>query len=170
MRRSELIEALDPTAMERKVMRRIAAVLVLAGVAGTAIAQQTLKPEEMIRYRKSGYRFMEWNMGKIQANLAGSLNKEQVVAAANVIAATANSGMGALFGPETDKEVAGEKTRVKPEFFQQPDKVRELATNFTREANELSKVAATGDAAAIKEQFGKTGGACTACHRQFRGN
>ena len=111
---------------------------------------------------------MAWNMGKIKANVDGEFNKEQVIAAANLIAATANSGMGALFAPGTEKDVAGEKTRVNPEFFEQPNKVKELAMNFIKEANELAKVAATGDAAAVKAQFGKTGGTCKACHDEFR--
>lgn len=76
--------------------------------------------------------------------------------------------MGALFAPGTEKDVAGEKTRVNPEFFEQPNKVKELAMNFIKEANELAKVAATGDAAAVKAQFGKTGGTCKACHDEFR--
>ena len=37
-------------------------------------------------------------------------------------------------------EVITEKTRVKAEFFQQQDKVRELAMNFNKEANELAKL------------------------------
>ncbi len=149
-------------------MKKIVAALVLAGFASGAMAQQTLKPEEMIKFRKAGYSFMSWNMGKIKANLDGTFNKEQVIAAANVVAATANSGMGALFGPGTDKDIGNEKTRVKPEFFQQSDKVRELAMAFNKEANELAKVAATGDVNAIKEQFGKTGGTCKGCHDAFR--
>ena len=149
-------------------MKKIVAALVLAGFASGAMAQQTLKPEEMIKFRKAGYSFMSWNMGKIKANLDGTFNKEQVIAAANVVAATANSGMGALFGPGTDKDIGNEKTRVKPEFFQQQDKVRELAMAFNKEANELAKVAATGDVNAIKAQFGKTGGTCKGCHDAFR--
>ena len=149
-------------------MKKTLATLVLVSFAGAAMAQQALKPEEMIKYRKSAYSFMSWNMGKIKANLDGGFNKEQTEAAANAVAAVANSGLGALFGPGTDKEVGGEKTRVKPEFFQQQDKVRELEMNFNKEANELAKVAATGDKAAIQAQFGKTGGTCKACHDNFR--
>ena len=154
--------------MMKASVSAIAAVL-LVSLAGAASAQ-ALKPEEMIKFRKSGYSFMSWNMGKIKANLEGDFNKDQVAAAANLVAATANSGMGALFGPGTDKEVAGEKTRVKPEFFEQPDKVKELAMNFAKKANALAKVAASGDAAAVKAQFGKTGGTCKACHDEFRKN
>ena len=151
-------------------MKKIVVALVIAGLASASFAQQSLKPEEMIKIRKAGYSFMSWNMGKIKANLDGNFNKEQVVAAANVVAATASSGMGALYGPGSDKDVGDQKTRVKPELFmpQHQDKLKEVATNFNREANELAKVAATGDVAAIKAQFGKTGGTCKGCHDAFR--
>ena len=151
-------------------MRKIVIAAVLAALAGSALAQQSLKPEEMIKLRKAGYSFMSWNMGKIKANLDGSFNKEQTAAAANAVAAIANSGMGALFGPGTDKDVGDQKTRAKPELFmpQNQDKLRELAMNLGREANELARVAAAGDAAAIRTQFGKTGATCKACHDEFR--
>ena len=151
-------------------MRKIVIAALLAGLAGSALAQQSLKPEEMIKLRKAGYSFMSWNMGKIKANLDGSFNKEQTAAAANAVAAIANSGMGALFGPGTDKDVGDQKTRAKPELFmpQNQDKLRELAMNLGREANELARVAAAGDAAAIRTQFGKTGETCKACHDEFR--
>jgi len=149
-------------------MKKIVGAVVLACFAGVVLAQQGLKPEEMIKVRKAGYSFMAWNMGKIKANLEGTYNKEQVLAAANVVAATAGSGMGALFGPGTEKEVGGQKTRVKPEFFKEPEKVKELAMAYIKEANELQKVAATGDVAAIKVQFGKTGESCKACHEKYR--
>lgn len=149
-------------------MKNVVVALMLTTFAGAVLAQQALKPEEMIKTRKAGYGFMAWNMGKIKANLEGTYNKEQVIAAANVVAATANSGMGALFGPGTDKEVGGQKTRVKPEFFKEQDKVKELAMAYIKEANELQKVAAGGDAAAVKVQFGKTGESCKACHDKYR--
>ena len=149
-------------------MKKIVAAFVLASFSGIVFSQQAMKPEDMIKFRKAGYSFMAWNMGKIKSNLEGAYNKEQVIAAANVVAATANSGMGALFGPGTEHEVNGQKTRVKPEFFKEQDKVKELAMAYIKEANELQKVAAGGDAAAVKVQFGKTGEACKACHEKFR--
>ncbi len=154
-----------------KIKTKIAAALTLAAVTGAAFAQQALKPEEMIKFRKAGYSFMSWNMGKIKAQVVDapqSYNKDQVLAAARLIAATANSGMGALYGPGTDHDVAGEKTRVKPEFFQQREEVGKLAQAFNKEANELAKVAESGDPAAIKAQFGKTGETCKSCHDKFR--
>ena len=104
-----------------KIKQLLFATLVL-GVATGASAQ--MKPEDQIKFRKAGYAFMSWNMGKIKAQTIdnpSSFNKDQVLAAATVIAATANSGMGALYGAGTDKDAGNQKTRVKPEFFQQQD-------------------------------------------------
>mgnify|MGYP000924484519 FL=1 len=150
-------------------IKKLVFAAVALSVAAGASAQ--MKPEDQIKARKAGYAFMSWNMGKIKAQVIdnpASFNKDQVAAAANLIAATANSGMGALYGPGTDKDAGNQKTRVKPEFFKEPDEVRKLAMAFSKEANELQKVAATGDAAAIKAQFGKTGESCKACHDKFR--
>jgi len=127
-----------------------------------------LKPEEMIKYRKAAYNFMAWNMGKIKGNLEGDFNKDAVVNAAGAIATVANSGMGALYAPGTDKNIGGEKTRLKSEFFKEPQKVREIAMNFNKEATELAKVAAGGDEIAIQSQLAKLGDACKACHERYR--
>ena len=140
--------------------------LVAVTLTGTAAAQ--LKPEDAIKFRQSGYTFMAWNMGRIKANVEGQYNKEEVIKAANAIQGIANSGMGALYLPGTDKGTGWEKTRVKQAFFTDKEGVTKVAVAFNKEANEMAKVAATGDVAAIKEQFGKLGGTCKACHDDFK--
>ena len=134
--------------------------------AGTAAAR--VKPEEAIKWRQSGYGFMAWNMVRIKTNVEGTYNKEEVIKAANAIQAIANSGMGALYLPGTDKGTGWEKTRVKPAFFTDKEGVTKVAMAFNKEANEMAKVAATGDVAAIREQVGKLGGTCKACHDDFK--
>ena len=122
-------------------MKKTVVAFVLAGLASAVFAQQPLKPEEMIKYRKAGYSFMSWNMGKIKANLDGTFNKEQVIAAANVIAGTANSGMGALFGPGTENADAGafaercQDDRHHFRFIVSPDDAVEMTDlkSFTRD-------------------------------------
>jgi cytochrome c556 len=153
-------------------MSKIAKILTIgfsvAAIAGVAFAQ--VKPEDMIKLRKAGYAYMGWNMAKIKGMVIdnpASFNKDQVYAAANVVAAIANSGMGALFGAGTEQDVGDQKTKVKPEFFQRPDRVKELALAYIKEANELQQVAAKGDLEAIKVQFGKVGASCKACHDEF---
>ena len=56
-------------------MKKTVVALVLAGLASAVFAQQPLKPEEMIKFRKSGYSLMAWNMGKSKANLDGNVNR-----------------------------------------------------------------------------------------------
>lgn len=143
--------------------------LLATAVAGSAFAQ--VKVEDAIKYRQAGYSFMAWNMGKLKGMLIdnpASFNKDQAVAAANLIAATANSGMGALYVPGSDKGVGFKETRVKHELFTDKEGVGKVAMAFGKEANELAKVAATGDAAALKVQFGKVGETCKGCHDKFR--
>lgn len=150
--------------------KNIVATTLVLGLSTAALAQSIGKPEDQIRWRQSGYQFMNWNMQRIKANIEGTYNKDQVIQAANTVAAIANSGMGALYAPGTDKGSGWHETNVKPEFFQQDKKPRlgEVASAFNKEANELAKVAATGDAAAVKTQFGKLGSACKGCHDDFR--
>ncbi|MEY2632541.1 MAG: hypothetical protein RIR00_1195 [Pseudomonadota bacterium] len=153
-------------------MKKILIAALLTAVAGTALAQQGgLKPEDAIKFRKAGYSFMAWNMGKLKGMLVdnpASFNKDQALNAALAIQGVANSGMGALYVEGSDKDVGGQKTRVKPELFTDKENVGKVAKAFNFEANELAKVAATGDAAALKAQFVKTGETCKGCHEKFR--
>jgi cytochrome c556 len=57
---------------------------------------------------------------------------------------------------------------VKPELFTDKDGVTKVAVAFNQAANELAKVAATGDAAAVKTAFGELGKACKGCHEKYR--
>lgn len=145
--------------------------LALSALAVAAGASAQVKPEDAIKYRKAGYSYMSWNMGKIKEQTIdnpAAYNKDQVLAAARTIAAIANSGMGALYVAGSDKDAGGQKTRVKPEFFQQQEEVGKIARAFNAEANKLAEVAAGGDVNAIKAQFGKTGETCKSCHDKFR--
>lgn len=140
--------------------------LLATSFVGTAVAQ--VKPEEAIKWRQSGYGFMAWNMARIKMNVEGTYNKDEVIKAATAIQAIANSGMGALYLPGTDKGTGWEKTRVKPEFFTNKDGVTKVAVAFNKEANEMAKIAATGDAAAVGAQLGKLGDTCKACHDDYK--
>ncbi|MBK6675402.1 MAG: cytochrome c [Rhodocyclaceae bacterium] len=150
----------------KKTTKTLLAGFALSVVAGTTLAQ--MKVEDAITFRQSGYKFMAWNMGKIKANVEGQYNKDQVAAAANVVAAIANSGMGALFIPGSDKGKGWHETNVKPELFTDKEGVGKVARAFNDAANEMARVAATGDAAAVKTQFGKLGETCKACHDKYR--
>lgn len=135
------------------------------------VSTAEMKTEDAIKFRQSGMMFMRWNMGKIKQQVVKkpeTYNKQNVINAAAVIAATANSGLGALFPIGSDEGKGWKKTRVKQEFFTQPDEVKKRAQEFNREANELLRVANTGNVANIKAQFDATLKACKGCHKKFR--
>lgn len=152
--------------MNRSLRNTLLATLA-CGLAASAHAQ--LSAEDMIKFRQSAYTVMSWNMGTIKGQVEGeSYDQARVAAAANSIAAIANSGMGALYAPGTDQGKGWKETRLKSEFFTEQDKVREVGTNFVQQANKLQEVAMNGDKAAVATQFGEVGKACKACHDNFR--
>ncbi|EGW23406.1 c-type cytochrome [Methylobacter tundripaludum] len=148
--------------------KKLTLAILVAASANAAVAGPI---EEQIRFRQSAYSFAAWNISKIKSQVVDhpeTFNKDSVAAAANAIAAVANSGLGALYGEGTDKGVGWKETRLKPEFFQKKEEVTVAANTFNVAANELAKVAATGDVSAIKTQFGKVGESCKSCHDLIR--
>lgn len=151
----------------KHVFKPLLAVLAFTATSA-AFAQQAPKPEQIIKWRQSVYQVLAWNNGRIKASVEGVYNKDEVIRAANAIAAIANSGLGALYPAGTETGKGWRETTVKPELFTDTAKAGEAARKFVTESNELAKVAATGDAAAVKVAFGKLGAACKGCHDDFR--
>ena len=162
--------------METVMNNKILYLLCVTGVTSTLLfhapsvtAQQ--KAEDKIKFRQSGMMFMRWNMGKIKNQVVKkpeTYNKQQIIDAANVIAAVANSGIEKLFTTETGTGKGWKKTRVKPEYFKQPAKVKKLTLAFKKEASELARVSKTGDTHLIRAQFKVLLNSCKACHKDFR--
>jgi len=148
---------------------KFAMAVLCAAVSTAAFAGKA--EDQQVKTRQSAYSFAAWNMGKIKNQVVEhpeTFNKDQVIASANAVAAVANSGLGAVFGPGTDQATGWKKTRLKPEFFEKQDEAKEVALSFIKETNELAKVAATGNIGDIKTQFGKVGEVCKSCHDKFR--
>ncbi|MDP2431671.1 MAG: cytochrome c [Pseudomonadota bacterium] len=145
-----------------------AVLLAVLSLSLSGVASAQFKSEDAIKYRQSAYVTMAWNMARIKASVEGAYNKDDVIKAANVIQAIANSGMGALYQPGTETGKGWEDTRVKPELFTNKEGVGKAAMAFNKEANEMARIAAGGDVAAAKEQFGKLGATCKGCHTDFK--
>lgn len=151
-----------------KLKTAISTLLLSAAISTPVLAQMSV--EDQIEARKAAFQFASWNMGKIKAQAVEesvAYNQQQMIAAANAIAAVANSGLGALFGPGTGMDQA-DNTKLKPEFFDKPDEAREVAVKFAQEATKLQTVATTGDKAALARQFSAVGQSCKGCHDKFR--
>lgn len=146
---------------------RTAVALATLLVSLPTLAQQA-KPETFIKWRQSAYQVLVWNSYRIRSNLEGQYNRDDVIKAAAIINALANGGLGSLYPAGTDKGKGWRDTTVKPELFHDSARVKELAGNFGREAEELLKVAGSGDAAAVKAQYGRLSQSCKGCHEEFK--
>lgn len=127
--------------------------------------------EDQIKARQSVYTFIAWNMNRIRAQVVDEdqpYNPEQVQAAARAIAAAANSGLSAMYGPGSAQGSGWKPTRLKAEFFDELTDVGPIAARFMEETQRLADVAEGGDQAAIAAQFRTTASTCGDCHRRWR--
>lgn len=128
--------------------------------------------EDQIRIRQSTYAVMGWNTGKIKNQIVDhpeTYHKDQIITAANTLSALAHSNLlEELYGPGTDQGTGWKPTRLKADYFQKQDEVKEINTRLIKETEELKVAADSGDVAAIKSQFGKLGATCKSCHDLIR--
>jgi cytochrome c556 len=149
-------------------MKHTLTLLAVALLATTAQAQQAPKPEQLIKWRQSAYQVIGWNTGRVKANVDGNYNKDDVIRAANTIAAVANGGLPTLFTAGTDTGKGWHDTSVKPTLFSDASGAAAAQAAFGKEANELARVAQTGDVAAVKAQLAVLQKTCKACHDDYR--
>ncbi len=149
-----------------KIKLAAAASILLAS--GYALAQQTPKPENLIKWRQSVFQVIAWNTGRIKANVEGSYNKDDVVKSANTLAALSKSGFEGLFVAGTEQGKGWHDTSAKAEVFSNNKHFIELAQNFSTEAGNFATIAATGDQATVKVEYGKLTKTCKACHDDFK--
>ena len=139
-----------------------------------AFADEQTKPgkqEELIKYRQSAMMFMRWNIKTIKKQVQKNpetYDKTDVIKAANVIAAIANSNLEKLFPSETKTGKGWHQTRVKSVFFDEPDKVKQRIQALIKETGSLVEVANSGVTDEIATQFDQVFNACKACHKAYR--
>lgn len=137
-------------------------------LAASAQAQQAPKPEQLIKWRQSAYQVVGWSTGRVKANVDGNYNKDEVIRAANTIAAVANGGLPSLFVAGTDTGKGWHDTSAKATLFSDAAGYGSAQASFAKEASELARVAQTGDVAAVKAQFAALQKTCKACHDDYR--
>ena len=109
---------------------------------------------------------MGWYFGSLGPVAKGEkpFNKEEATKATALVATLAKLPY--------DSFVAGTEsignTQALPAVWSNNAKFKELATKLGTETDTLAKMAAAGDEAGFKKQFGVVGGTCKACHDDFR--
>jgi cytochrome c556 len=128
-------------------------------------AAQFAKPEDAIKYRKNALFVMQQNFGRVAGMAAGKIPFDAKVAADS--AATAEF-VGKLpwagFGPGTDKG----DTKAKPEIWAEKAKFDDYANKLEAELAKLTVAAKSGSLDSVKAATNAVGGACKACHDDFR--
>jgi cytochrome c556 len=144
----------------------IAAAFTVAATALLAQAQQAPKPEDHLKWRKASYSLMGLHFGSLAAMAQDKkpYNKEEAIRDADFVALLATEPRG-HFGEGTEKL---EGSKAKPENWQKRQDFDQKMDKMVSETAKLPQVARNGDLAALKKAVADTGGACKACHDDYR--
>ncbi|MCA3243611.1 MAG: cytochrome c [Rubrivivax sp.] len=154
-------------------LHRLAPLIALTLLAGTAAAQTTAvpppssRPDQLVKWRQSAYQVLAWNNARIKVSLDGTYQREEVLRAAQAIAVLSQANIHSLFTPGTEKARGWKETSARPELFTEP-RFHQLGADFTRDAQALAQTAAAGDVAAIRAAFGQLTKSCKACHDAYK--
>jgi len=140
-------------------------VLLSAALSLPAIAHIE-RSEPLQSLRQSYFAIVGMTFGPMGDMVKGDIewNGEQFAAWASDLAAVSSVTVERGFAPGSDKG----KTRARPEIWDNKADFEEKLGNFRMQAAKLAEVAATGDRQAIAGQFRETGGACKACHDNYK--
>jgi cytochrome c556 len=142
------------------------AAALLAALVSLPAAAQFQKPEDAIKYRQSALFVMATHFGRVAAMAQGKAPFDAKTAAdSSAIVVTMSKLPWAAFGEGTDK---GAPTRAKPEVWKDWAKVKDLSAKMMAEAEKLDAAAKTGNLDTIKAAVSALGGACKACHDDYR--
>ena len=147
----------------RKCLFAVSAVVTILASGSTA-AQ--VKPEDVIKYRQSVYKIMGWNFGPMAAMVKGEkpYDKEAFARHAMIVSQMSPLAMEG-FAAGSDK---GADTKAKPEIWTKSADFKEKMDKMVNDTKKLAAVANAGSFDEIKKQFGTTGGACKACHDDYK--
>ena len=126
---------------------------------------QFAKPEDAIKYRKNALYVMSTHFGRVGAMANGRIPFDAAAIASNAALAETRSKLPYVaFIEGSDKG----DTKAQPAIWSDKAKFNAAAEKMQTEMSKLAVVAKAGNIDAIKAQVGVTGGACKACHDDFR--
>jgi len=147
-----------------KQLTKIAFAAGALAVATTAMAQP--KPESFVKQRQSAMTLISWYFGPLAGVAKGEkpFNKDDAVrATTNLVALSKMPWEGFAAGTETVGN-----TKALPVIWTKAADFKKAGDNMQAEMVKLAAAASAGDEAGFKKQFGVVGGACKACHDDFR--
>lgn len=148
-------------------MKIIASLALTAAAITLALPAQAqfAKPEDAIKYRKSVMTIQSTHFGRVAGMANGRIPFNAAAAVDNAAIAEAMSKLPwAAFGEGTG---TGD-TKAKPEIWSDNAKFKAAGEKLQGEMVKLVAATKTGNVDTIKVAAGGVGGACKACHDDFR--
>jgi cytochrome c556 len=122
-----------------------------------------------VKARKAHMQLYAHNLGILGAMAKGETeySADAASAAANNLVALANMSAMSYWAPGTSNAELGEETRALPAIWEAGSKAGEIAGQLREGAAALAAVAGNGQEA-LGPALGPVGGACAACHKDYR--
>lgn len=124
------------------------------------------KPEAYVRYRQSLFTLIGWNFGAISAMVRGeaemdTADVERRAARIAELGQMIDEGFVAASAGASDSAAL-------PAIYDNVDDFQAKGRALVKASVELSKLAATGDEAAIGRQMRRVAAACKSCHDSYK--
>jgi len=123
--------------------------------------------EQAVEYRQAVMNVVGWNFKHMGAMVKGKTEFDQAAFAAYANELQAATQLNLLSGFPEDSDDSDE-TAAKAEIWMDWEDFQQKLKDLQQQATALAKVAAAGDEAATKKQFGDTGKTCKACHKAYK--
>jgi cytochrome c556 len=140
--------------------------ILIGGAVLLAIGTASAAPVDTIRTRIAGYRELGAAFKGINDGLRGEPQVVLIQQSTRQVRNAARQQYG--WFPAGTGPHPGVKSAAKPEIWTRPAQFKAAQDALTREAEAMQRVAAGGDAAAMRTQAKKLGATCKSCHDQFR--
>lgn len=153
--------------MPMPLKRTLAAAAVAASVAAAPLVSARLDSDEPLQsYRQSYFAIVAMNFGPIADMVKGDIpwDLEKLQGWADDLETVTELDLLRGFAPGSEKGM----TRAKPAIWENMDDFEAKLADLKDAAEALDEAAEGGDRAAIAEAVKATGGACKACHDEYK--
>ncbi|MBN9886356.1 c-type cytochrome [Salipiger abyssi] len=149
-------------------MRKVLLSALIAAVPATMALAQTAE-NETVKARRAFYTMLGFEMGGLAAMAQGKVEYDAEAAQAHAADMVTLTGLHTadFYAPGTSKDDLPGETRALPVIWEDMGAFQEKGQAFGAALAELN-TAAGGGLDALRPAVGKLGGACKACHDDFR--
>ncbi len=144
----------------------LAAAAVATLLTSLPAAAQFQKPEDAVKYRKAGMTMIAAHFGRIGAMASGRAPFDAAAANANAEVLTHLASLP--FAGFVEGTAGTEKGQPNAKVWSERAKFDAAAKKMQEEIAKLAVAAKSNNLDTVKAAFGNAGGACKACHDDFR--